>query len=129
MSRTRKQSSPAHFAGGGNKDREMRGLRLLSFELLAALTISERSIKVEYEKKQVILEGTLELQMLAPLVPFECTNQARCRTPHTGYMVGNATTETGASNVANVERLLWILNGKDVRVTVEWNDTSPSQSA
>lgn len=79
----------------------------------------------EYEHKSVVLEGTLELAKQKPLLPVECTRN--CRSPYSDFLVGIATTETGASNIANVGRLLEILNGRDVRVTVEWNGEAAKQ--
>lgn len=73
-----------------------------------------------YDHKQVALEGTLDLQRTPAIRPFECKSD--CRSPYKDFLTGIAYTETGASNVANVESLLELLNGKRVRVTVEWSD-------
>jgi len=64
------------------------------------------------ERTYVALEGRLKLQ----------------RTKHDAdvcgheFLTGVAMTETGVSNVANVERDLEMLNGKYVRVVVEYSD-------
>lgn len=63
-----------------------------------------------------IFEGTLDLeknQYTCIERPYNKCDKLRPRT------VGIIKTEAGASNVANVEEILWYLNGRKVRITIE----------
>jgi hypothetical protein len=74
----------------------------------------------EYKHKRTVLEGTLDLMKVPLMNPIGCDKN--CEQPYTPFLCGIAATETGASNIANVERQLVLLNGKRVRVTVEWDE-------
>lgn len=69
-----------------------------------------------YPRRMVSLEGRLELER----IPSGCDI-------HVPTMVGLAVRNNGVANVGNVERDLWMLNGKDVRVTIEWRDAAGTE--
>lgn len=68
-----------------------------------------------WQHRTVSLEGRLELGKL----------RDTCDVGHE-FIVGLALRENGAANVANVERDLFQLNGKEVRVIIEWRDVQRS---
>lgn len=80
----------------------------------------------EYDHRDVPLEGRLVLEHVPAHLPMECTNQSNCRSPFKPFLVGTAQTDTGASNIANVERMLELLAGREVRVTIEWKGGMPN---
>lgn len=74
----------------------------------------------DYDHRDVTLEGLLRLQLVPAHLPMECVNEARCLSPFRPFLVGTAETETGASNIGKVNEMLRYLNGREVRVTIEW---------
>lgn len=68
-------------------------------------------------RKQVVLEGRLELQRVAFHPPAECRHN--CDMHLRPWLCGIARTETGATNIAVLEMYLEALEGKYVRITIE----------
>lgn len=67
-----------------------------------------------HSHRMVSLEGRLELEKL----------RDTCDAGHE-FIVGLAHRQNGgAANIANVKHELFMLNGKDVRVTIEWRDAA-----
>jgi hypothetical protein len=65
------------------------------------------------------MEGKLQLQRVKNHVPAECTNA--CRSMMEDHLTGVAHLDHQATSLYALHELLEGLNGKNVRITVEWN--------
>ena len=68
-------------------------------------------------RKIVALEGRLKLERIPFHAPIGCDKE--CKMNLVPWLCGIAETKTGASNIANLEKYLEMLNGKYVKVTIE----------
>lgn len=82
----------------------------------------------EYTHKRTVLEGVIWTQRIPLHQPIECKNNCNMGAVCSPFLVGSATTKTGGSNLANVERELEHLTGKYVRVTIEWREPEQAES-
>lgn len=71
----------------------------------------------QYKNSHVALEGVLELERIGVIPPIQCDRN--CAT-NESFLCGWAKRENGATSLHALESLLEHLNGKQVKVTVEW---------
>jgi hypothetical protein len=101
---------------------------LISFEMCSVKELDQphpdkqsEGELLPYEHKLVVMEGLLEVERVPYVNPIDCTCGCDINKHLTPHLVGLTTRKTGATSLYSLESTLEKLNGKTVKITVEWS--------
>ncbi len=72
-----------------------------------------------WQHRSIVMEGQLNASMQQAIKPVMCDKNCD---PAQSFLVAHVARKDGATSFYALERLLEHLNGREVRVTVDWND-------
>lgn len=75
---------------------------------------------MSHHHQYVVMDGVLELHDHMPILPIMC-NKA-CQPVERPMLTSWAKRKTGATSLSHLEHTLRALNGKHVKITIEWEE-------